>query len=122
MILVKVSRSTIDTAITAGAESPPDAHAPEAPAARWPSSHRWIGVSDARAQCSMPTGKDPAAPAGFAVADRVRAARDIGAFRPRVPRGTVGMVMGFSPAGELEVEFANGRVELLAPDALLPDP
>ena len=54
----------------------------------------------------------------FAVGDRVAAARGIGIIRPRVPRGTVGVVAARSHVGELEVQFANGRVELLTPDAL----
>ena len=54
----------------------------------------------------------------FTVGDRVVAARGIGLIRPRVPRGTVGIVAAFSPVGELEVQFSNGRVELLTPDAL----
>jgi hypothetical protein len=60
------------------------------------------------------------APVAFRVGDRVRAVRDIGIVRPRVPRGTVGVVMAFSPAGDIEVEFVNGRVELLPPAALAP--
>jgi len=54
----------------------------------------------------------------FAVGDRVVAARGIGMIRPRVPRGTEGVVAAHSPVGELEVQFVNGRVELLTPDAL----
>jgi hypothetical protein len=59
----------------------------------------------------------PAAP--FAVGDRVVAARGIGLIRPRVPSGTAGVVAAYSPVGEVEVQFDNGRVELLRPDALL---
>lgn len=63
---------------------------------------------------SVKTSERPA----FAVGDRVVAARGIGIIRPRVPRGTVGVVAAYSPVGELEVQFVNGRVELLTPDAV----
>jgi hypothetical protein len=48
----------------------------------------------------------------------VVAVHDIGVFRPRVRQGTVGTVAGVTPAGEAEVLFDNGRVELVAPDRL----
>jgi hypothetical protein len=64
------------------------------------------------------TTKAPAAPKPFPVGTRVVARRGIGLLRPRVPEGTAGVVAGYSPAGEVEVEFANGRVELLPPSWL----
>lgn len=54
----------------------------------------------------------------FAVGARVVAARGIGLLRPRVPQGTVGVVAAYSPVGEIEVQFVNGRVELLHASAL----
>lgn len=54
----------------------------------------------------------------FSVGDCVVAIYAIGLFRPRVPRGTRGEVAGFSPVGEVEVLFANGRVELVRPTSL----
>jgi hypothetical protein len=42
----------------------------------------------------------------------------IGLFRPRVPRGARGEVAGIAAAGEIEVHFANGRVELVRPTSL----
>jgi hypothetical protein len=60
-----------------------------------------------------------AEPGPFAVGDHVAAKEGIGLFRPRVPRGTLGVIAAFTPAGELEVQFANGRVELLDPHRLI---
>jgi hypothetical protein len=54
----------------------------------------------------------------FSVGDCVVAVYAIGLFRPRVPRGTQGRVAGLSPAGEMEVHFTNGRVELVRPSSL----
>jgi hypothetical protein len=48
----------------------------------------------------------------------VVATEGIGLIRPRVPRGTVGVVAAYTPAGEIEVQFVNGRVELLKPGLL----
>ena len=63
-------------------------------------------------------GEQEGARRDFAVGDRVVAAAGIGLIRPRVPEGTPGVVAAFSPSGEMEVQFANGRVELLRPDSL----
>jgi hypothetical protein len=52
-------------------------------------------------------------PSSFAVGDHVVVKDDIGLLRPRVPHGMSGVVAAFGPDGELEVQFANGRVELL---------
>jgi hypothetical protein len=57
-------------------------------------------------------------PDAFSVGDCVVAIYAIGLFRPRVPRGTRGDVAGLSPTGEVEVQFANGRVELVRPTSL----
>jgi hypothetical protein len=72
---------------------------------------------------------EPAAPPAppFEVGDRVIAVTGIGAIRPRVPQGTLGLVVASTPAGELEIHFSNGRVELVAPAKLAaakadPDP
>jgi hypothetical protein len=54
----------------------------------------------------------------FSVGDCVVAIYAIGLFRPRVPRGTRGEVAGLAVAGEVEVLFANGRVELVRPTTL----
>jgi hypothetical protein len=54
----------------------------------------------------------------FSVGDCVVAVYAIGLFRTRVPRGTRGEVAGLTPAGELEVQFANGRVELVQANGL----
>ncbi|MDP9093431.1 MAG: hypothetical protein M3N95_10980 [Actinomycetota bacterium] len=54
----------------------------------------------------------------FSVGDCVVAIYAIGLFRTRVPRGTRGEVAGLAPAGEVEVHFANGRVELVPPTSL----
>jgi hypothetical protein len=53
-----------------------------------------------------------------AIGDRVVAANDIGVFRPRVPKGTLGTVAGVTEVGEAEVQFDNGRVELVRPERL----
>jgi hypothetical protein len=57
-------------------------------------------------------------PDAFSVGDCVVALYAVGLFRPRVARGTRGEVAGISPAGEVEVQFANGRVELMRPSSL----
>lgn len=54
----------------------------------------------------------------FAVGDCVVVMHDIGFIRARVPRGTEGSIAGFTPAGEAEVAFTNGRVELVPLDHL----
>jgi hypothetical protein len=54
----------------------------------------------------------------FSIGDCVVALYAIGLFRPRVPRGTQGEVAGLTQAGEVEVQFANGRVELVRPNSL----
>jgi hypothetical protein len=54
----------------------------------------------------------------FSVGDCVVAIYAIGLFRSRVPRGTRGEVAGIAPTGEVEVHFANGRVELVRPTNL----
>jgi hypothetical protein len=54
----------------------------------------------------------------LAVGDQVVALYAIGLLRPRVARGTLGVVAGFSPGYEVEVRFSNGRVELVHPDVL----
>jgi hypothetical protein len=62
------------------------------------------------------TGDKRREPTRFAIGDPVVAKQPIGVLRARVPQGTRGVIAGVSPAGELEVQFANGRVELIAPD------
>jgi hypothetical protein len=52
------------------------------------------------------------------IGDRVVAINDIGVFRPRVPKGTFGTVAGLTEVGEAEVQFDNGRVELVRPERL----
>jgi hypothetical protein len=61
---------------------------------------------------------EPCAPPRFEVGDRVVAVTGIGAIRPRVPKGTLGLVVASTPVGELEIHFTNGRVELVAPARL----
>ncbi|WP_037232040.1 hypothetical protein [Rhodococcus wratislaviensis] len=52
--------------------------------------------------------------------DRVIAAVDLGGFlRPRIRRGTRGVVIGCGFDGLLTVHFANGRVQHASPDELL---
>jgi hypothetical protein len=65
------------------------------------------------------TGTRRPEPSRFAVGDHVVAKDGIGLFRPRVPHGMSGVVAAFGPDGELEVQFANGRVELLDPHRLI---
>lgn len=63
----------------------------------------------------MTIDRGPTHTGPFRLGDRVLAMHGIGLIRPRVPRGMPGVVAGFSPAGEIEVQFANGRVELVRP-------
>jgi hypothetical protein len=63
---------------------------------------------------------EPSAPPRFEVGDRVIAVTGLGAVRPRVPKGTLGLVVASTPVGELEIHFTNGRVELVAPAKLAP--
>jgi hypothetical protein len=57
----------------------------------------------------------------FEVGDRVIARVNIGGiFRPRVRRDTRGVVAGRTPAGELEVHFDGGGLELVDPERLTP--
>ena len=61
------------------------------------------------------------APVTFDIGDGVVTLYDIGLLRPRVPRGTAGIVAGRrADASELEIHFANGRVELVSPHTLAP--
>lgn len=49
----------------------------------------------------------------FAVGDCVSVTDRIGVIGTRVPTETSGVVAGVAPAGEVEVHFVNGRVELV---------
>jgi hypothetical protein len=69
----------------------------------------------------MTTDAAAGAPGRFEVGDRVMARVDIGGiFRPRVRRDTRGVVAGRTPAGELEVHFDGGGLELVVPERLAP--
>ncbi len=58
------------------------------------------------------------------VGDRVVAVHHLGGFvRPKVRRGTAGVVVERSPDGTLQVSFASGHTLALHPDDVsLPDP
>jgi hypothetical protein len=58
------------------------------------------------------------------VGDRVVAVHHLGGFiRPKVRRGSPGVVVARTPDGTLQVTFTTGHTLALAPDAVaLPDP
>ncbi|WP_143051374.1 hypothetical protein [Rhodococcus koreensis] len=67
----------------------------------------------------MTSGHGAGAGEPLDVGDRVLAAADLGGFlRPRIRRGTPGVVIGCRFDGLLAVHFANGRVQHASPDEL----
>jgi hypothetical protein len=69
-------------------------------------------------------GAYPPDTAGFETGDRVLAAHDIGGmFRPRIPRGTGGIIIELTPHGRLVVHFTGGhRVTIDTDDVTIAPP
>ncbi|ELB93677.1 hypothetical protein Rwratislav_07750 [Rhodococcus wratislaviensis IFP 2016] len=68
----------------------------------------------------MTSGHDAGSGEPLDIGDREIAAADLGGFlRPRIRRGTPGVVIGCTSNGLLTVHFANGRVQHASPDELI---